>query len=515
MPSDLHDVLDRAAARPSVEPDFNALARVGRRRRHRQLAVSGIAVVAVVALASTVLLPQLRQPAVVFDSGPRAGVGIWESVPPSPIGPRTNAMAASDERRVVVLGGEAWGEDGRQTFPQDGAVYDVATRSWTLVPPPPLDEIDSIQMVDDGRLMVVRGYPIAAAFYDFAAKEWTATPSASLRPRNLEAAVWTGEQLLVWGGWSERGERGDGAVWTPGRGWSLMAASPLAPRTEFAWAWTGDRLLVWGGGAGSADNGEDEQVFGDGAAYDPATDTWHRLADSPLEPRQGVDGLWVDGHLIVGGGYGAATPIEGAKPQVHRSAPTEECDGSSCSATAGAVVELPPRPVEGEDFVDGAIYDPTADEWRRMSLPPKGSRRLAGVARGRFIAYGRHQYAEYEASHDIWVQRDAPTVSAQVSAWDAFDISGRPVLLNTGPMVSMRDTDRPRRLGGVVFDGSSERWEPLAEADTPQRHGAVVAPVGGERLFVWGGRSTTKDISDGYQDDPWQQHDDGAVLHLD
>lgn len=515
MPSDLQNVLDRAAARPSADPDFDALARVGRRRRHRQLAVSGIATVVVVALASSVMLPRLRQPAVVFDSGPRAGVGEWEPVPPSPIGPRMNAMAASDERRVVVLGGEAEAENGQQTFPQDGAVYDVARRSWTTVPPPPLDDVDSIQMLDDGRLMAVRGYPIAAAFYDFAAKEWTATPNAPLRPRNLEAAVWTGEQLLVWGGWSQQGERGDGALWTPGGGWRVMAVSPLAPRTEFAWAWTGDRLLVWGGGAGSAINGENEQVFGDGAAYDPATDTWRRMADSPLEPRQGVDGLWVEGELIVGGGYGAATPVEDAKPQVHRSPPTEECDGSSCRVTAGATVELPDLSVDGENFVDGAVYDPAADEWRRVPLPPKGSRGLAGIGHGRFIAAGRHQYAEYNPRLDRWVQRDAPAVSVRTSAWEAFHIGGRPVFLNTGPMVTMRDTDRPRRLGGVVFDDSTERWETLAEADTPQRHGAVVAAVGGERLFVWGGRSTTKDISDGYQDDPWELHDDGAVLSLD
>ena len=50
--------------------------------------------------------------------------------------------------------------------------------------------------------------------------------------------------------------------------WATMAPSPLVARFAPISLWTGDELIVWGG----HDLAGDEYV--DGAAYDPITDTW-------------------------------------------------------------------------------------------------------------------------------------------------------------------------------------------------------------------------------------------------
>lgn len=87
-----------------------------------------------------------------------------------------------------------------------------------------------------------------------------------------------------------------------------MAPSPLAPRFDPAVVWTGDEMLVVGG----YDRNGDE--FDDGAAYDPATNTWRSIASVPVDRDQrtgaGVgrpgssttrafDGVWFNGEVIV------------------------------------------------------------------------------------------------------------------------------------------------------------------------------------------------------------------------
>lgn len=61
---------------------------------------------------------------------------------------------------------------------------------------------------------------------------------------------------------------------TSGR-WSAMAGAPIEPRIAPSWVWSGDELFVWGGSTSTGDG------LTDGAAYDPATDTWRRIASMP------------------------------------------------------------------------------------------------------------------------------------------------------------------------------------------------------------------------------------------
>ena len=57
--------------------------------------------------------------------------------------------------------------------------------------------------------------------------------------------------MLVWGGFDSV-VRGDGALYNPFDGtWTRMPLSLLAARQHHAMVWTGSQLIVWGGdGAG-------------------------------------------------------------------------------------------------------------------------------------------------------------------------------------------------------------------------------------------------------------------------
>lgn len=170
-----------------------------------------------------------------------------------------------------------------------------------------------------------------------------------LSGRSDAITAWTGRELLVWRGHGElAGEqcettddgaplcgepiRTDGARYDPtSDSWRPMAESPMPPdpgsvMVSTVGVWTGEELVVWGGPGPDA------------AAYDPDTDTWRTLDPGPLSARMGASAVWTGDEVVVLGG----TPRSEAR------------DASS--------------PVPWEV----AALDPTSGRWRTPSFPPSG-----------------------------------------------------------------------------------------------------------------------------------------------
>jgi len=114
--------------------------------------------------------------------------------------------------------------------------------------------------------------------------------ASPLAGRSSAIAVWTGSRMIVWGGYGsndlEEPRFDDGAAYDPAQdSWARIARAPFVLSSAAA-TWTGTRLLVW-----------DATPEGPrGASYDPASDTWRRMADAPLD-RYFSDktGVWTAG----------------------------------------------------------------------------------------------------------------------------------------------------------------------------------------------------------------------------
>ena len=110
--------------------------------------------------------------------------------------------------------------------------------------------------------------------------------------------MWTGRELLIWGGTQDNHNltsAGDGAAYDPvTRAWTPMPASPLSPRNGAFAVWTGTKALFWGGGNGSL-------ALMDGASYDPASRTWAMLPTAPLRPdaEGGQAIVWTGAQMVV------------------------------------------------------------------------------------------------------------------------------------------------------------------------------------------------------------------------
>ncbi|HTG46035.1 MAG TPA: hypothetical protein VK646_00055 [Actinomycetota bacterium] len=229
---------------------------------------------------------------------------------PSPSTPATWRVAAPvptwDESQTSVWDGHEVLAFGRRSvngapYCQDYAyAYDPSTDVWRTLPPAP----GPVGCFEGGDKAVWTGnevllWGVTNTAYDPATNRWRHLPQPPAGAGGPSVAVWTGEQMIGWGGGCCGGAYGDGAAYTPRtNSWKLLPPSPLSPRHTTG-TWTGTEMILAGGSGPEGYNGN--PVFRDAAAYDPSTRTWRKLPPMPI-PREGGTMVW-DGTeaLLVGG----------------------------------------------------------------------------------------------------------------------------------------------------------------------------------------------------------------------
>src|SRR5439155_19044196 len=118
--------------------------------------------------------------------------------------------------------------------------------------------------------------------------------------RHLHSAVWTGTEMIVWGGFE--GLFGDSVVNTGARynpssdSWIVISTNGApTPRAAHSAVWTGNEMIIWGD---SATGGSDL-----GGRYNPAFDTWIDLTtNNAPTARDGSAVVWTGGEMIIWGG---------------------------------------------------------------------------------------------------------------------------------------------------------------------------------------------------------------------
>src|SRR4029079_17784821 len=105
--------------------------------------------------------------------------------------------------------------------------------------------------------------------YNPSTDSWTATnTTTSPDGRGGHAGLWTGSEMIVWGGFNNTGVLNTGGRYNPGTD-SWTATSTLhAPvgRQDCSVVWAGSEMIVWGGYVGV--------YLNSGGRYNPTTDSW-------------------------------------------------------------------------------------------------------------------------------------------------------------------------------------------------------------------------------------------------
>lgn len=210
-------------------------------------------------------------------------------------------------------------------------------------------------------------------------KGWLTMPTAPITGRGYHSAVWTGTDMIIWGGGYSSGTslKNDGASYNLASDkWKTIATTSLSARRNHGTAWTGSKMIVWGGYDGSS------SFYKDGAIYDPSADSWTSTGTSPLTARHSPAVVWstTTNELLVwsgctsgwctavasdGAAYNPATnswTALPAAPIVGRSDMAYTWSGSELIVWGG-------RKADGTLLVDGARFDPVTRAWTTFSAP--------------------------------------------------------------------------------------------------------------------------------------------------
>lgn len=202
---------------------------------------------------------------------------------------------------------------------------------------------------------------------------WRELAEWPLERRSDFPQVWTGDELVIWGGLQEDTPNTfqDGARYNLATDtWMVLSDSPLSPRSGHVGVWTGTEVIYWGGIKGDGDEPETIVPIADGAAYDPESDSWQLLPDGPLDGGNPYAAAWTGSEVI----YVGPDPSEVA----------------SYDPVADTWTELTPRPprdrptfwitahwtgselvvvASDDQRVDTVTYDPESDSWRELPRP--------------------------------------------------------------------------------------------------------------------------------------------------
>ncbi len=296
-------------------------------------------------------------------------------------------------------------------------------------------------------------YSLSGGAYQPDADRWASL--SQLNPptaRSGHTAIWTGTEMIVWGGFSGSTALGTGARYDVATGAWLPVNSTGAPsaRDSHLSVWTGSRMLVWGGRNKST-------LAAVGAQYLPGTDSWAPLPviNEPL-PRISAAGVWAGDRWLVWGGMTSTGYVQsggqllcpGGTPTTWQAMSTV---GAPSSREGHAVVWTGSRLLVwgghrfGSPLNDGAAYDPLTDLWTPISA--------VGAPSARSLPSGVWTGSE-------WVLVGGLTAAGAVS-------------------------------GGSVYTPATDTWRTLDNPGSPVARSGAASVWTGSEMILFGGRNAS------------------------
>jgi hypothetical protein len=309
---------------------------------------------------------------------------------------------------------------------------------------------------------------------------WRRGTAGPLLHREDAALVWTGTELVVWGGDPD----GDtGAAFDPKADqWRAIAPAPIPARCQGASTWTGREVLVWGRACQLTPGPSPgrSRYLTDGAAYDPIADRWRVLPPGPIEGGSITSSVWTGREWILFNAASAAGSFEPETGRWRTLSPVPHPFVSIVSQWTGReVVVLGTETLEKGPSIAGVAYrhwtaalDPTTGRWRPL---PEPSLELAATA----VWDGRRLIAWDQNLNSMALD------PARGAGWE--DLADLPVdFTDCSPQGA--------RIGAVVFAeqcGQGALWRPWDETWERIPHPKSLAEVPvwtGQDALFWTGR---------------------------
>lgn len=227
----------------------------------------------------------------------------------------TNAPTGRTDHAAVWTGTEmiVWGGfDGLAPYVNTGGRYNPASNTWaaggTSASNAPSGRYLHVWVWTGVEMIVWGGWDGAhlvntGGRYNPATNTWAAggtNTSNAPTVRYEEGATWTGTEMIVWGGFDGVNYFNTGGRYNPttnswAAGGTSTTNAPTARRVHGP-VWTGTEMIVWGGF-------DSVQLVNTGGRYNPATNSWNATSTTNApSARTAHTGVWTGGDMIVWGG---------------------------------------------------------------------------------------------------------------------------------------------------------------------------------------------------------------------
>jgi hypothetical protein len=253
--------------------------------------------------------------------------------------------------------------------------------------------------------------------------------------------------------------------------WRPLAPSPLSARDQGIAVWTGSEVVIAGGSdttpcPANADCLIDLAPLGDGAAYDPAADSWRTIADAPV-PFENGEATWTGAEVLVLAH--PKTPVSdnsllGYDPRAdrwttHADPPVEGLQSMTWTGDSWVGITS-----HGTSDDTAWRYQPETDVWEALPADPMGqlsdraivwTGNVLVLLGSRYDQPGESANGQWEAAElgpeQTWRELSASDIENNGGRWSAID--GLVVNPGNGPLNDIET--------GGMLDSTIGAWSPV------------------------------------------------------
>ncbi|HEY6154835.1 MAG TPA: hypothetical protein VIW07_13935 [Candidatus Udaeobacter sp.] len=286
-------------------------------------------------------------------------------------------------------------------------------------------------------------YPNTGGRYNPSTDSWTATSLTNAPTgRDGHTAVWTGSEMIIWGGFDNTGGKYNPAT----NSWAATSvANAPSGRYSHTAVWTGSEMIVWGGLPGSGG------YANTGGKYAPTTDTWTvtTTINAP-DARWGHTAVWTGSEMIVWGGHVYLNNVD------------------TYSRTGGR-------------------YDPSSDSWIATSTTNAPTRRANHTA-----VWTASEMIVWGGIGDSGAVSNGGRYNPSTDSWTATSLTNAPsprwlhTTVWTGSKMIVWGGEFRANSGGR-YDPSTDSWTATSNTNAPPGYIHHTAVWTGSEMIVWGG----------------------------
>jgi N-acetylneuraminic acid mutarotase len=425
--------------------------------------------------------------------------------------------------RMVIWGGCRFSNDACSptALGNSGGIYDPATNSWQATATTGAPAARSGHTaVWTGSEMIVWGGAGAKIYSDGArldpvSNTWTPTKALPKSvARYFHTAVWTGSQMIVWGGNNATTYFNSGLRYSPAQDRWLQISTVNAPvaRSMHTAVWTGTQMIVWGGcnGGGLICNTQ----LNTGGRYNPASNTWTATSTTGAPgARTSHEAVWTGSLMIIWGGSGLGDMFLGGRydpvadswtaMNAMRTASAREWHSVVWTGTEMIVWG-------GDDRFNGTVntgsrYTPATDTWQATSTTGAPSNRFFHTA----VWTGTHMII-WGGQYGSGIFKDGGRYNPANDTWQPTSTTGAPLpranhtaVWTGSQMIVWGGTGNVGFMNtGGRYDPVANTWTATAVAGAPQGRYLHTAIWTGSNMIVWGGTISTGYTNTGSKYDP-------------